>query len=219
MGRGSFCRSVVPATTLIRGCDGGSRNRGPDTPWCVSHTTATLDRWWTVTADGRYARPPRAIPTVLYADARRPRSPGHWVSFVGPKAGDDRTAERFVTSVFMSHAAFERDMIRERTMADLRTARARGPAIRISESDPAKARDLWALGTRSVAEVAAVLGCGRSTLYRMLGGGGGAELGQMSVETATIVEGCRSSGCRGRRLAYVDWWVGAMAGRRTSCPV
>jgi len=86
----------------------------------------------------------------------------------------------------------------------------------LSESELAKARDPSTPGTRGVAEVAAVLGCGRSTLYRVLGGGGGAELGQMSVETATIVEGCRSSGCKGRRLAYAEWWVGAMAGKRTS---
>jgi len=84
---------------------------------------------------------------------------------------------RFVTSVFMALAAFERDLIRERTMAGLHAARARGrlggrrPVL--SESDLARARDLLAPGTRSVAEVASVLGCGRSTLYRALGSGDG----------------------------------------------
>jgi len=81
-------------------------------------------------------------------------------------------AGRFVVGVFMSLAAFERDLIRERTMAGLAAARARGrrggrkPAI--SNEDLAKARDLLAPGTRSVAEVAKSLGCGRSTLYRAL---------------------------------------------------
>lgn len=86
-------------------------------------------------------------------------------------------AGRFVTSVFMSLAALERDLIRERTMAGLHAARARGrlggrrPVL--NETDLAQARDLLAPGTRSVAEVAAVLGCGRSTLYRALGSGDG----------------------------------------------
>lgn len=84
---------------------------------------------------------------------------------------------RFVTSVFMALASFERDLIRERTMAGLYAARSRGrlggrrPVL--SESDLAQARDLLAPGTRSVAEVASVLGCGRSTLYRALGSGDG----------------------------------------------
>ena len=93
-------------------------------------------------------------------------------------------AGRFVTSVFMALAAFERDLIRERTMAGLHAARSRGrlggrrPVL--SESDLAQARDLLAPGTRSVAEVAAVLGCGRSTLYRALGGDGVAIRGRQS---------------------------------------
>jgi len=85
-------------------------------------------------------------------------------------------AGRFVTSVFMALASFKRDLIRERTMAGLHAARARGrlggrrPVL--GEADLARARDLLAPGTRSVAEVASALGCGRSTLYRALGGGG-----------------------------------------------
>lgn len=81
-------------------------------------------------------------------------------------------AGRFVVGVFMSLSAFERDLIRERTMAGLAAARARGrkggrkPAL--SDGDLATAKDLLAPGTRSVAEVAKNLGCGRSTLYRAL---------------------------------------------------
>lgn len=81
-------------------------------------------------------------------------------------------AGRFVVGVFMSLAAFERDLIRERTMAGLAAARARGrrggrkPAL--ADEDIATAKDLLAPGTRSVAEVAKSLGCGRSTLYRAL---------------------------------------------------
>ena len=81
-------------------------------------------------------------------------------------------AGRFVVGVFMSLAAFERDLIRERTMAGLAAARARGRRggrkRAISDEDLAMARDLLAPGTRSVAEVARSLGCGRSTLYRAL---------------------------------------------------
>ena len=81
-------------------------------------------------------------------------------------------AGRFVTGVFMSLAAFQRDLIRERTMAGLAAARARGrrggrkPTL--NDEELARAKDLLAPGTRSVAEVASLLGCGRSTLYRCL---------------------------------------------------
>ena len=79
---------------------------------------------------------------------------------------------RLIISVFGALAEFERDLIRERTLAGLAAARARGakpgrPAALTSEQVDA-ARQLLATGA-SAASVARTLGVGRSTLYRHLG--------------------------------------------------
>lgn len=70
-------------------------------------------------------------------------------------------------------AAFERDLILERTMAGLEAARARGRHSgrpRALDHGKAKlARRLKDEGERSVEEVCSMLGVGRSTLYRYLG--------------------------------------------------
>ena len=62
--------------------------------------------------------------------------------------------------VFGALAEFERDLIRERTQAGLRAARARG---RLG------GRTLHASGRHTAGEIAKTLGVSRSTLYRYLG--------------------------------------------------
>ena len=80
---------------------------------------------------------------------------------------------RLVFHVFGALAEFERGLIRERTVAGLRSARARGRLggrpRKLSEDDLGFARELLD-GGRSVGEVAKLLGVGRATLYRYLGG-------------------------------------------------
>ncbi|ORI13651.1 hypothetical protein BJI47_23335 [Rhodococcus sp. 1168] len=78
---------------------------------------------------------------------------------------------RLTYNIFGSLAAFERDLVKERTMAGLAAARARG---RIGGQPPkidaAKARQITRMlhdGTPKT-EIASVLGIGRATLYRHL---------------------------------------------------
>jgi len=79
---------------------------------------------------------------------------------------------RLIFHVFGALAEFEREIIRERTMAGLESARARGRhggRPRALDENKAKlARRLKGEGEHSVEEICAMLGVGRSTLYRYL---------------------------------------------------
>jgi DNA invertase Pin-like site-specific DNA recombinase len=79
---------------------------------------------------------------------------------------------RLIFHVFGALAEFEREIIRERTMAGLESARARGrhggrPRA-LDESKAKLARRFKEEGDHSVKEICAMLGVGRSTLYRYL---------------------------------------------------
>ena len=79
---------------------------------------------------------------------------------------------RLVFHVFGALAEFERELIRERTMAGLAAARARGRVGgRPLAMTPAKLRQAKAMRGegRSVSEIAEVIGVGRATIYRHLG--------------------------------------------------
>ena len=82
---------------------------------------------------------------------------------------------RLIFHVFGALAEFEREIIRERTMAGLESARARGRhggRPRALDENRAKlARRLKGEGEHSVEEICSMLGMGRSTLYRYLGDG------------------------------------------------
>ncbi len=90
------------------------------------------------------------------------------------KSLDTTTAgDRLIFHVFGALAEFEREIIRERTMAGLESARARGRRggrLRALDENKAKlARRLKYEGEHSVEEICSMLGAGRSTLYRYLG--------------------------------------------------
>jgi DNA invertase Pin-like site-specific DNA recombinase len=75
--------------------------------------------------------------------------------------------------VFGALAEFEREIIRERTMVGLESARTRGrhggrPSA-LDENRSKLARRLKSEGENSVEEMCSMLGVGRSTLYRYLG--------------------------------------------------
>jgi len=79
---------------------------------------------------------------------------------------------KLIFHVFGALAEFERDIIRERTMAGLKAARARGrkggrPRI-MDKNKIAMAKTLMADNTNSVKEVCKILGVSRTTLYRYL---------------------------------------------------
>jgi DNA invertase Pin-like site-specific DNA recombinase len=79
---------------------------------------------------------------------------------------------RLVFHVFASLAEFERDLIRERTLAGLAAARARGrrggrPTVWTPEKLRA-AVDMHRSGAHDVAAIARVLGVSRATVYRGL---------------------------------------------------
>ena len=79
---------------------------------------------------------------------------------------------RLLLHVFGALAEFERDLIRERTMAGLAAARARGrkggrPTVWTPEKVRA-ARQLHAAGDTDVASIARTLGVSRASVYRVL---------------------------------------------------
>lgn len=85
-------------------------------------------------------------------------------------------AGRLIFNLFASLAEFERDMIRERTMAGLAAARARGKKggrpSKVSTKSLNQARTLLSDEANTVEDVAKRLGIAASTLYRHLPKGG-----------------------------------------------
>ena len=81
-------------------------------------------------------------------------------------------AGKLIFHVFAALAEFERDLIRERTMAGLAAARARGrKGGRPTVWTPAKlrtARNMYDSGEHDVATIARVLGVSRASVYRAL---------------------------------------------------
>ena len=79
-------------------------------------------------------------------------------------------AGRLVFHVFAALAEFERNLIRERTVAGLKAARARGRTggrpFKLSPKEIKTIRALLKTADISVAEIAARFGVARSTLYR-----------------------------------------------------
>lgn len=82
------------------------------------------------------------------------------------------TGGRLVFHIFGALAEFERDLIRERTLAGLAAARARGRKggrpRKLDAKKIATAKRLLEDPNQSVTEVAQILGVARSTLYRTL---------------------------------------------------
>lgn len=81
------------------------------------------------------------------------------------------TAGKLVFHIFASLAEFERNLIRERTVAGLKAARARGKnggrPKKLSEKEIAMVRALMANRENKVGDIAKQFGVDRSTLYRM----------------------------------------------------
>ncbi len=82
---------------------------------------------------------------------------------------------RLIFHVFGALAEFERDLIRERTLAGLAAARARGrrggrPSVWTPEK-LATAVELYEAGQHDVAAIARLLGVSRASVYRALAGG------------------------------------------------
>ena len=86
---------------------------------------------------------------------------------------DTTTANgRLFFSIMGALAEFEADLVRERTMAGLKAARARGrvggrPTV-MSEQEIAKAQSLYNSRDHSVAEIGEMLGVSPATIYRHL---------------------------------------------------
>ena len=94
---------------------------------------------------------------------------------------------RLIFHVFASIAEFERELIRERTMAGLKAARARGRVggrpRALDENRARLVRKLKEEGDHSVEDISSMLGVGRSTLYRYLN-----DYGHVQGAEATIDE-------------------------------
>ena len=84
------------------------------------------------------------------------------------------SAGKLVFHVFGALAEFERDLIRERTMAGLAAARARGrrggPRHKLTPKQVVQLQTLAADKHNSVKDICTTLGISRATYYRVLNG-------------------------------------------------
>ena len=82
------------------------------------------------------------------------------------------SGEVLIFNIFSALAQFERDLIRERTMAGLKAARARGRKggrpSKLSDKDIAMVRQLYDSRTVTVQEIADRFNVSRSTIYKAL---------------------------------------------------
>lgn len=101
---------------------------------------------------------------------------GRGVGFASLTENIDTTtpAGKLMFHVFASLAEFERNLIRERTMAGLKASRARGKSSgrppKLAGKDLAMARSLMADTSTNVGEIARRFGVSRATLYRLTRG-------------------------------------------------
>ena len=81
--------------------------------------------------------------------------------------------------MFASLAQFERDLIHERTQAGLQAARARGRVggrpVKLSDKEVAEVRRLYDSRTVTVKQIAELMHCGTTTVYRALRRSGATE--------------------------------------------
>lgn len=97
------------------------------------------------------------------------------IGFVSLTEAIDTTSPggRLVFHLFGALAEFERELIRERTNAGLKSAKARGVQLgrpkSLTDAQVKVAATLRAGGTQSAAEIAKHLGVSRATLYRAWG--------------------------------------------------
>ena len=80
--------------------------------------------------------------------------------------------------IFGALAEFERNLIKERTLAGLSAARARGriggkPPLDASSGKVVMAKKLYRDKTNSISEICRMLNISRATLYRYINTGGG----------------------------------------------
>ena len=82
-------------------------------------------------------------------------------------------AGRMFFHIVAAFAEFERDLISERTKAGLAATRARGRKggrkPKLNEKQAAHARELYDARTHTIAEIGALLGISRPTVYRYVG--------------------------------------------------
>ncbi|SDQ51491.1 recombinase family protein [Quadrisphaera sp. DSM 44207] len=112
---------------------------------------------------------------------------------------------RLVFHLFGALAQFEREVIRDRTLAGLAAARARGrtggrPA-KLTGAQRAVARRLYEEREHTVAEIGALLGVSRSTVYRSLGRDS-AGTAAPAPSRAAPVDGARPVRSGGRRARW-----------------
>lgn len=80
---------------------------------------------------------------------------------------------QFVFHIFGALAEFERNLIRERTIAGVEAARARGklggrPKIKAASSKVTMAKKLYADKTNEIKDICKILNISRATLYRYI---------------------------------------------------
>ena len=97
---------------------------------------------------------------------------GRGVGFRSLQESIDTTTPggRLVFHVFAALAEFERDLVRERTMAGLQAARARGRnggrPVKMTSAKIERAKKMYAAESMTVDEIARALGVSRASVYR-----------------------------------------------------
>ena len=145
----------------------GSLDRRPQLDACLDHLRPGEDTLivWRLDRLGRSVR--HLIDVVNDLDSRG-------VGFRSLTESIDTTTAggKLVFHVFAGLAEFERSIISERTRAGLASARARGRhggrPPKLSPAQFATARKLYDAHEHTVAEIAGIVGCSESTLYRAL---------------------------------------------------
>jgi len=136
---------------------------------------------------------------VVAAPNRRGDRAGRAGGGVPVVAGEHRhhtTRGRLVFHLFGALGQFEREIIRDRTVAGLTAARARGRVggrpSKLTAEQVRQARKMYDARELTVEQIGAVLGLSRTSIYRALG------------KTTTIPACCSASTCRSRSYLAVD---------------
>jgi len=155
---------------------------------------------WRLDRLGRSLR--HLIETVTLLDERG-------VGFRSLRESIDTTTAggRLVFHLFGALAQFEREIIRDRTMAGLASARARGRVggrpSKLSDEQRRQARRMYDSRELTVEQIGRVLGVSRTSIYRALGAAAGSALREMKAE-----DGARLAPAAGESQGAVVLWAG-----------
>lgn len=121
---------------------------------------------------GRDPRVPSRADTAVLARRVLGRPPGVGLVVLKQDIDTSTPTGRLVFHILAAFDEFQRELIVEGTLEGLEAARARGRTggrkPKLTDSQVKHARELYADGEHTVAQIAALLGVSRQTVYRIL---------------------------------------------------